>query len=104
MLRIDENYRNCYMCALYENYLCDEEEGMKYKSNCNPHCLAKHDVNALGIVIPDFDRYTDRDCHAPSYHKLVLIDNDLRDAATLEETYHLFVEKYIGELNNISNE
>jgi hypothetical protein len=92
------------MCALYENYLFNDEDGMRYKSNLNPHCLAKHDINAVGTIIPSFDRHIDRDCHAPSYHKLVLIDTDLRDAVTLEEAYQLFISKYIGEPNNSSNE
>jgi hypothetical protein len=92
------------MCALYENYLCNEEEGMKYKSEINPHCLAKHDVDENGTVIPGFDRLIARDCHAPSYHKLLLIDSELRDAVTLEEAYHLFVNKYIDKPNNIINE
>ena len=100
---IDKNNKNCFMCALYENYLCNEEDGMKYVPSSFPHCLAKRDVNKDGAVISDFDRYIDRECHAPSYHKLVLVDNDLRNAATLEEAYNLFARKYIGETDNISN-
>jgi hypothetical protein len=91
------------MCALYENYLINEEDGMNYEPNSFPHCLANRDRNNDGTIILDFDRYIDRECHAPSYHKLLLVDDELSNASTLEEAYNIFAQKYIGETNNMIN-
>lgn len=96
----DKNSKNCYMCALYENYLYDDYEGIMYKPSHYPHCLSKHDMDKNGALISDFDRYIDRECHAPSYHKLLLVDEDLRNASNLDDAYHIFSRKYLNNTNN----
>ena len=96
---LDKNINNCYMCALYENYLFEDEEDIMYKSSTIPHCLAKHDVDKAGALIPDFDRLIARECHSPSYHKLLLIDSELREAVTLKEAHDIFIKKYINNTN-----
>lgn len=98
---LQQYIRNCHMCALYENYILDDDDEGLYKSDRTPHCLAKHDVDESGAIDPDFDRYIPRDCHAPSYQKLILIDSELRDAKTLKETRDIFMKKYINVISTL---